>query len=242
MAKPSARVVRLAHVHYQHPDLEKALAFLDDFGMIIERRDNDVIYLRGYGIQPYIYIASQSPDRKRHFCGTTWVVASAEDLDAAAALPTADKDGIKDELGPGGGKKVTVTDPLGFPVHFIFGQTLKSVAAPNDRVLRLEKTDPTSNSALEKPRKGNFRRFSQGASPVHKLGHFGYVVGKANFEEMRQWYMTTLNLKASDTIFDPVTGKDDTCFMHIDLGAEYTDHHVSLPSRSLSEDTRGSFL
>ena len=234
MAKPVVHVVRLAHVHYQHPDLEKALGFLKDFGMLIERRDGDIVYLRGYGVQPYIYVASQSPDQKRHFCGTSWVVASMEDLEAAAALPTAQKEGIQEELGPGGGKKVTVADPLGFPVHFTFGQTLRSVATTKDNALRLEKTAPTSNLALEKPRKGEFRRFHQGASPVHKLGHFGYVVGKANFEEMRQWYMTTLNLKASDTIFDPVTGKDDTCFMHIDLGATYTDHHVSPSLRGLS--------
>lgn len=233
MTKSAVRVLRLGHVHYQHPDLEKALTFLEDFGMITVRRDGDIVYLRGYGVQPYIYLASQSPDQKRHFCGTTWVVASMEDLKAAAALPTADKEGIKDNLGPGGGKKVTVVDPLGFAVHFIFGQTLRNDAAPDEHVLRLEKTAPTSNLALEKPRKGDFRRFKQGASPVHKLGHFGYVVGKADFEGLRQWYMATLNLKASDTIFDPVTGKDDTCFMHIDLGAEYTDHHVRSPAKTL---------
>ena len=242
MAKPAVRVVRLAHVHYQHPDLEKALGFLGDFGMVTERRDEDAVYLRGYGIQPFIYVASQSPDQKRHFCGTTWVVASMEDLEAAAALPTAEKEGIKEERGPGGGKTVTVIDPLGFPVHFIFGQTLRSVAAPNDHVLRLEKTATNSNQALEKPRKGDFRRFYQGASPVHKLGHFGYVVGKADFEKMRLWYMSTLNLKASDTIFDPVTGKDDTCFMHMDLGAEYADHHVSSPARSLHQDSHERLL
>ena len=54
--------------------------------------------------------------------------------------------------------------------------------------------------ALGKSRKGDFRRFNQGASPVHKLGHYGYVVPKAKCEETLRGYTTNINLKPTDTI------------------------------------------
>lgn len=68
------------------------------------------------------------------------------------------------------------------------------------------------NTASEKARPGAFRRFDVGSSPVHKLGHYGYWMPARYFEKTLAWYMETLNLKISDVVYNPKTGKDETCF------------------------------
>ena len=225
MALPKIYVKSLAHIHYQHPDVEKALSFLLDFGLIEAHREKDRVYLRGYGDQPYLYILEQSPDDKRHFIGAYYVAQSPDELSKAATHPGATA--VSDNEGPGGGKVVRLKDPHGFVVGFVYGQTLWTTEAKS---LQLERDDSnaTSNTATEKLRKGSFRRFRVGPSPVHKLGHYGISVPKDTYEATMKWYTTTLNLKGTDAIYDPATGKELTCFTHIDLGSEYSDHHVCL--------------
>ncbi|KAH7083602.1 Glyoxalase/Bleomycin resistance protein/Dihydroxybiphenyl dioxygenase [Paraphoma chrysanthemicola] len=222
MSTSKIRVLRLAYVHYQHPDLQKAVDFLIDFGLDIERRDSDKVYLRGYGIEPYLNVAEQSPDGERHFMGGAWEVDTASDLEKAAAMPDATE--IRDNDGPGGGKIVSVQDPNGMLVHFVYGQNLRA-ALTEDSVPGHEITSALPNGALKKQRKGEVRRFTLGPSRVHKVGHYGFAVPKAKFAETRDWYTRHINMKPTDSSFDPVSGKDENCFIHIDLGQEYTDHH-----------------
>lgn len=224
MATKKVRAIRLAHVTYQHPDLEKALSFLADFGFVEEHRTLDKVYLRGYGVQPFIYVAEQSPDNKRHFIGGSWVVDRLEDLETAASKPGATS--IQDSDAPGGGQIVTLTDPNGFKVGFVYGQKLRE--EDTSEIHLEQKSDQLpSNTTVQQPRRGVFRRFKQGASPVHKLGHYGFVVPGSKWDSTLSWYLDLINLKPSDAVFNPQTGKDETIFNHIDLGQEYTDHHVS---------------
>ncbi|KAF5701110.1 2 3-dihydroxybiphenyl-1 2-dioxygenase [Fusarium mundagurra] len=218
------KVLRLVAVHYQHPDLKSASAFLRDFGLAEVLCQDKRIYFGGYGCDPYLYIAEQSPDARRAFLGGTWAVNSLDDLSKAAAIPGASA--ILDAEGPGGGKKVTVPDPNGFPITFIHGQELND--PQDDLVTRaLDKVAPVANQAMEKPRLGRFLRFSKGPSPVHKLGHYGYIVPKDQFKKTFEWYTSLINFVPSDSVFNPETGDDSTHFMHIDLGETFTDHHAS---------------
>ncbi|KAH7007826.1 Glyoxalase/Bleomycin resistance protein/Dihydroxybiphenyl dioxygenase [Macrophomina phaseolina] len=223
MSPAKIRVTKLAHVHYQHPDLEKAAAFLLDFGMIEERRTSDTIYFRGYDEQPYLYVAEQSKDGKRHFLGGYWVVDTWEDLEKAASLPNASE--IQVNAAPGGGRIVTAQDPHGNKIGFVYGQELR-IRDIDTAKKSLEKTPhPIPNEARTKVRRGEFRRFEQGPSLVHKAGHYGFGTTPEGFEELRSWYTTNLNLVPTDSIFNPETGKDESTFFHIDLGSEFTDHH-----------------
>ncbi|KAJ4263293.1 hypothetical protein NW762_006111 [Fusarium torreyae] len=220
----TVKVVRLVSVHYQHPDLDKASQFLKDFGFIEVQREDKRIYFGGYGRDPYLYIAEQAPSSRRAFLGATWAVDAADDLAKASALPGASQ--ILDAEGPGGGKKVTIPDPNGFTVTFILGQTLKDIQDDKaTRILNDEKQ--LANKAVEKLRRGQCLRFGNGPSPVHKLGHYGYFVPKDNFQKTFEWYTNIINIVPSDAVFDPETGDDSTCFMHIDLGQTFTDHHAS---------------
>lgn len=224
MEASKIRVLRLAYVHYQHPNLQQAVDFFVDFGLEVARTDSTKVFLRGYGIEPFLNIAEQSPDGERHYLGGAWVVDSASDLEKAAELPGAT--GIRENDSPGGGRIVSLQDPNGMFVHFVHGQTLRE-ALTEDSLPGREITSAVHNGALHKPRKGDVRRFTQGPSSVHKVGHYGFAVPKDKFEGTLNWYTRLMNLKPTDLSFNPVTGKNETCFMHIDLGPEYTDHHAS---------------
>lgn len=217
-------VTSLAHVIYQHPNLDRAIDFMEDFGLIQEHVEGSRVYLRGHGSQPYCYIAEKSPDDKRHFVGAYYVVKDYLELEKAAKYPTAS--GITSDPGPGGGKLVTLKDPYnGFLVGFVHGQTPRP-SDVNTETMDMEIETSKFNLAIEKNRKGGVRRFKEGASPVYKLGHYGIVVPAHLYEKTLKWYTTTLNLTPTDMIYIPATDKDVTCFCHIDLGEEYTDHHV----------------
>lgn len=215
------RVTSLAHVHYAHPDLDKAICFLQDFGLVVEATVDGKTYLRGYGEQPFVYVAEQSTDGRRHFRGGYWVAESRADLERAAANPAAVSE-IEESSAPGGGEVVRLRDPWGFLVGFVHGQRLREAEGPK----RLEEKETAANEAVSKNRKGVFRRFQHGASPIHKLGHYGILVPKDQLDAAMRWYYGTMNLKPTDYVVDPETKAVDSVFNHIDLGKEYTDHHV----------------
>lgn len=229
MAAEKIIVQSLAHMVYQHPDLPKALDFFEDFGLIRERTEEGRAYLRGYGTQPYCYVAEQSPDTERHFIGAYYVVKAYSELEKASKHPGASE--IKANPGPGGGKYVELKDPFtGFILGFVHGQVPRvGDADVKTADLDLEVASEPFNLAIEKRRKGPQRRFKEGPSPVHKLGHYGIVVAPELYEKTLDWYLSTINLAPTDSIYVPQTGKDVTCFCHIDLGEEFSDHHVSLP-------------
>jgi hypothetical protein len=219
-------VLRLSAVHYQHPELENATRFLEDFGFVEVQRDSSRIYYRGFGIEPYSYIAEQAPTTKRAFVKGIWTVKSYEDLLTAANHPAATTS-VEKHGGPGGGEIVTLTDPNGIAVSFIYGQILRDRDDVSGISRNINDAENHPNLAFEKRRRGQNRRFDLGPCPVHKIGHYGFGIPALKFDETISWYTSLLNLKLSDAVFQPDTGKDVTCFYHIDLGVEYTDHHVS---------------
>jgi catechol 2,3-dioxygenase-like lactoylglutathione lyase family enzyme len=219
-------VVRLTAVHYQHPQLDMATAFFEDFGFVEVQRSDTHIYYRGFGIEPYIYVAEQSPTSKRAFVRGIWTVASYSDLLTAAAHPAATT-AIEQDAGPGGAKTVTLTDPNGHAITFIHGQSLREKDTDTAISRNRNNAEVNPNLAFEKHRIGRNRRFDLGPCPVHKIGHYGFGMSAHKFEETISWYTSIMNLKLTDAVFQPDTGKDVTSFFHVDLGTEFSDHHVS---------------
>ena len=67
---------------------------------------------------------------------------------------------------PGGGHLVTVEDPEGFPVNFIWGQA----ELPEARLQKIEKPkNLVINYEYEKTRKKAFQRFNKGPAEVFKV-------------------------------------------------------------------------
>ncbi|KAK6815988.1 hypothetical protein P875_00127896 [Aspergillus parasiticus SU-1] len=216
------RLVKLAHMRYQHPDLDQITAFLQDFGMTVAKRTEDEVWYRGYGEDQYVYYARKGT---KEFLGGTFVVESYGDLEIASQLPTAsDIQELSDA--PGGGFLVTLTDPEGFPVNLMFGQKPAEKGAIPEKL--------TINYEEEKPRIRKFQRFTPGPAAVHKLGHFGLCTGK--FEELVHFYTTTFNIVPTDFLYVEKDGqrKNVALFAHIDRGDNYVDHHSFFMSTNAS--------
>lgn len=210
------RLLQTAYVEYCHADLAKAREFLADFGLEVAEDRGDVVFYRGYGSEPFVYVARQAaPGNAASFGGGAYEVKTYAELKKAAKLPSASS--IRPLDAPGGGHIVTLTDPVGHKVHLVHGQTRRS---PDDK--HLEKL--TVNYEDDKPRKGRFQRFAPGPAPVHRWGHYGVTYPDGRYQEMFDWYTRTLALAVSDVVY-----KDEqpiTCFFHIDRGLEFTDHHA----------------
>jgi catechol 2,3-dioxygenase-like lactoylglutathione lyase family enzyme len=213
MSDQKIRLVRLANVHYIHADLDKAREFLRNFGLVEVEERNGVHFFRGYGTEPFVYSAAKGDHDA--FGGASFVVESMEDLELAArTLPNATP--IHDLNAPGGGQRVTFSDPVdAFPMHLVYGQTAAEVSA--------DLPELPSNYPFAKHRPVNsFKRLQPGPAPVHKLGHFGCCV--TNFAAAFDFYTTRFNLKPSDIVYDD--DRDITTFLHLDRGMEQVDHHT----------------
>lgn len=77
-----------------------------------------------------------------------------------------------------------------------------------------------------KSRQGEFQRFEDGPSHVYKLGHYGYEIHHTQADSVRQWYLDTFTLAATDYITDPQTQKDIMTFIHLNKGEKYVDHFM----------------
>ncbi|KAI8281424.1 hypothetical protein K4K60_004162 [Colletotrichum sp. SAR11_57] len=207
----------LMYVWYTHTNIDAADKFLTDFGLIRVQATPDKIWYRGFGESPACYISEKSADGKPAFLGGGWSVDTYDDLKAAAELPDAPPISRAEDVI--GGEKVTLTDPAGGLVHLHWGHHERKIA--QDEVPK----KLTYNTWDTKSRKGEFQRFDDGPSDVHKLGHYGYEVSHDDFEKVRQWYFDTLTLTATDSLFNPQNGKDVMTFMHLDKGEKYVDHH-----------------
>lgn len=73
------RLVKLAHMRYQHPDLAQITIFLRDFGMHVVKKTENSIWYRGYGPDQYVYYAQKGPEKK--FLGGTFEVESYAELE-----------------------------------------------------------------------------------------------------------------------------------------------------------------
>jgi hypothetical protein len=227
---PKIKLDRLMYTHYQHQNLDAAHKFFTDFGFhAVEKRD-DIIYYRGFGETPFLYVAEKSPDNAKHFGGSGFLVREHEDLETASRYPGASK--IQESTAPGKGLFVDIKDPNGVNIRLLNGVALRPKSEQQKEVPK----PVVTNSWEDKPRKGEFQRFDTGPSKVHKLGHYGVVVDKSKFDDTVDWYLNTFSLARTDSLYDHDSGKDIMTFMHIDKGEEFTDHHVSYQRLSMSGD------
>jgi hypothetical protein len=209
------QLLKTAFVVYNHENLDKAKEFLLDFGLDVAfEKPGEEIYFKGYGSEPYVYVACKA--EKSSFGGAAYVVDSLAEFEKALKIPGAS---AVTQLEPraGGGQQITLTDPLGHNVHLIWGWQEKE-----PETMRLEKL--VINYEDEKPRKGRFQRFHPGPAPVHRWGHYGVTYPEGQYQTIYDWYTQTLSLAVSDIVYKG--DNPTTCFLHIDRGVEYTDHHA----------------
>ena len=143
---------RIAHVYFEHPDLDKFDIFADDFGFVKEAQVGDTIYYRGYGIDPFVYVATKSKDGKQRFLGPAFVAASEEEFEKAAALEGAER--VSLEHAPGGGKMIKFSRQDNTFFHVVYGQEERKIDSEEPTATH-EQQGPY-NKPFTKPRRGGF--------------------------------------------------------------------------------------
>jgi catechol 2,3-dioxygenase-like lactoylglutathione lyase family enzyme len=207
---PRVKVWDIASVEFGRPDLDKALAFLSDFGLALDHRDTDSAFLSGrcgYG-PSYILRRTEKPC----FLGVGLVVRTPEELDLVAATPGASN--IEPAYGWSEGKQVRLTDPAGNPVRVVQGPPRESPAPRRPLAQNLEHPRSRVN-AMQRP--------PLGAANVLRLGHA--VLSVVDFFKCVRWYMDNFGLLPSDV---QTIGNGDPAlvFMRCDRGDTPTDHHT----------------
>ena len=113
------RVTDVAYTRFKAPDLDLMETFLVDFGLTRQHRDKDRLYMRGAGPDHHFHVTHRS--EKPGFIGMAFNAASMDDLEVLSRSDGASRVEKMDE--PGGGYHVCMTDPNGFRLETVFGQT-----------------------------------------------------------------------------------------------------------------------
>ena len=209
--EPLVRVVDTAYIMFQVPDLQRQQAFLEDFGLLGAAQTDSALYMRGHGTAPYIYLAQKGS--KALFLGAGFLVDSEEDLQRVARETGKSIESLD---GPGGGKRVRLTDPDGFLVDIVQGR--KPVAALETRREALP-----VNLPHKKDRINRGQRTPLEASAVERFGH--YVLMVSDFEISWKWYRRHLGLLPTDVLCT-TSGMPALAFNRLDKGNAPADHHT----------------
>ena len=108
MASKPIQLLKTAFVTYYHADLPAAKKFFLDFGMRIAAEiPGEVIHFKGYGVEPFIYVACRSQTGSSYFGGAAYVVDGKDEFQRATKLAscTGPARGLH---GPAGGEIVTL--------------------------------------------------------------------------------------------------------------------------------------
>lgn len=209
--QPTVRAQSLAHLLFERPDLGKAERFLVDFGLSVVERTDERLVLRGTGPSPCCYVVHRAPAAR--FVGPAFTVASRDDLARLAALPGASA--IAPTGLPGGGERVRLTDPSGFTVDAVWGQT---PAAPLPHRAPLPRNGPDGQ-----PRVNAGQRPPVAPPEVLRLGHV--VLEAADWQATCAWYTQHFGFIPSDVAVLP-DGSPAVAFLRLDLGDTPADHHT----------------
>ncbi|NDZ17335.1 catechol 1,2-dioxygenase [Variovorax sp. WS11] len=209
---PIIKATDLAYARVRVPDLDRAEAFMNDFGLLRSARTDKALYMRGACGDHHIYVAELGPSK---FLSLAFVAGSEDDLRRIAGLLGAsDVETIEE---PGGGRRVRIQDPDGNTIEVVHGI---------ERVQPIDcRCQPLNDARDGLRRAGTPARHEKGPARVLRLGHG--VLASPNMAPMLAWYRETLGLLLSDEVRGP-DNEIVLSFNRLDRGAEYVDHHVFL--------------
>lgn len=206
------KVTDIAYVRFRAPDLDEMEKFLLEFGLHRAERRADKLFMRGTDPLPFAHVTELG---EPGFAGLGFYAESVADLERLGrefGLPVEESDA------PGGGRIVRFTDPNGFPVDVVAGQTAPEAIALKRRLVH--------NDGGDRPRRGVPLRVEPGPSQVKRLGHC--VINVKDFRESEAWYKERFGLVTSDEI-EIAPGAPIGAFLRCDRGATHVDHHTLFP-------------
>jgi catechol 2,3-dioxygenase-like lactoylglutathione lyase family enzyme len=200
------------------PDLERMEQFLADFGMERAARTPRALYMRGAGTSHHVHVTEHG--EPAGLIGFALLARAAGDLERLSRCPGASAVHALDE--PGGGRRVTLTDPNGLVVEVVHGVAVLARPAADSLPLNL-------GERVERRRA--VKRTARGPARIRRLGHLGMNV--PDVDATFAWYHRHFGLLPSDVV--AVAGTEFARFCRCDHGAQVTDHHTLLIARAWSD-------
>lgn len=208
---PVVRAQALSHLRFVRPNVQDAERFFRDFGLETVHVDEQRLFLRARGPEPFC-IAVEAGEQAG-FLGLGLRVGSLEDLRALQERTGAQPEPLD---APGGGQMLRLVDPSGFRVEVVCDQAM---AAPRHHrqalPINLGGSAPARIDAPQRP--------PSGPSEILRLGHV--VLEVAAFQATCAWYTELFGLLPSDVQVLP-DGSPVVVFLRVDRGAQPTDHHT----------------
>ncbi|GAA2807733.1 VOC family protein [Crossiella cryophila] len=210
---PVVKVLDLAWLVFEKPDLDRAETFARDFGFTVAARTADELRLRGTLAGTDAVVIRRGP--RSRFVGPVFQAAERADLDRLARHA-----GTRVRpLGPGrAGRVVDLVDPTGIPVGVVHGADVGALLPGQSPLPHNTGGSPLRINAAQRPVREPAR--------VQRLGHV--VLQTPRFLAALDWYLDTLGMIASDFLFLP--GQRDLgptmVFLRCDRGATAADHHT----------------
>lgn len=205
---PVIKIEDIAHVRFAAPDLGAMKSFLEDFGMHTFEQGGR-LYGKGSDGRPFVHV-TEPGDAK--FLAVGFRAETVADLEKLAA---AEGVAVEDLEEPGGGKIIRLTDPDGYGVEVVAGQSKSEASLPI--------ADPPRNTVASKPRFRSTVRLDAAPAHVRRIGHA--VLKVRDFRVSEKWYKDRFGFLTSDEV---EAAKDVPlgAFMRCDRGDKPADHHT----------------
>lgn len=210
---PIIKVVDLAWLEFEKPDLAKAEVFAHAFGFTTLYRTATELTLRGSDAGAPCVIIRKA--ERSCFVGPAFRAAEAEDV-----LRLSEKAGGTVRALPMhlGGVTVDLREPAGARVRVV-ADTIEHPALPAQPAQVI-------NAGADTPRLNATQRPPRVAATVQRLGHV--VLQSTKYVDSLNWYLDHLGLIVSDFLYFP--GQRDRgptmSFIRCDRGSQPADHHT----------------
>ncbi|MFD7843351.1 VOC family protein [Nocardia sp. NPDC059764] len=210
---PVIKVVDLAWLEFEKPDLGKAETFAHAFGFATAARSADELWLRGTDPGAPCVLIRRGP--RSSFRGPTFRATDAADLSRLADRAGSRVAALPETVG---GLVVDLADPNGLRVRVVSGmEMLGTLPAQQPHTFNFGHSAIRTNSTQRPPRE---------PARVQRLGHV--VFQTTRYRQTLDWYLEHLGLIVSDFLFHaghrergPVMS-----FIRCDQGSTPTDHHT----------------
>ena len=216
MTEPIIKVTDIAWGRIRSPDLDVQEEFLTNFGMVRADRTNNALFMRGTDPNHHIHVTELGDPG---FISLAFHAGSEEDLHKLAAEAESATE-VQDIDEPGGGKRVTMTEPNGYGIEVVWGIEDLAPIEVDRHAYNLSNVDKYA-------RPGELWRKPQGPSHPKRIGHG--VIGTPKLQESIDWMRHHIGLVGTDDVY--VEGDKEkvvASFNRVDAGQKFVDHHVFL--------------
>jgi catechol 2,3-dioxygenase-like lactoylglutathione lyase family enzyme len=210
---PVIKVVDLAWLEFEKPDLTATERFAGAFGLDTASRTPDELQLRGTDAGSACVVVRRG--RRSRYAGLAFLAADASDVVRLADATGAKVTKLPESIG---GVTVDLTDPSGLLVRVV-ADTHELAALPGQptREFNFGHDVHRANAPQRQPRE---------PAKVQRLGHV--VTQTPKYVETLSWYLEHFGLIVSDfKYFDGQRRRGPTMsFIRCDRGETPTDHHT----------------